>query len=222
MTTKTTFHLSLSRRAQLRMWMAQRDASTLIAPLALALLCLLIGIGLARQLVRPVERAASAPPAILIIATARAQALPTPFPTAAPRLVVAYDQPNGAAFPDPIPLPDPAQWIGRWGDTWIEVAWTPNPVWIMSADLGAHLADVRPVPTAPVAASAPPSYQGASDPPAAGDDTPAYQVSNQPQPGSDQRVVAPQPFVTPAAGELRPWYVDAELLLEESERKESR
>jgi hypothetical protein len=178
MTTRTTFHLSISRwnltRARVRAWLLQRDPYTLVAPLSLALLCLIVALAIVWQLRPPRGGATEQPtslPAIMIIATARAEHLPTPFPTVAPRLVVAFAAPNGIAFPDPIAQPDPSTWIGRWGDGWIEVAWSPNPIWIRAADIGAQLADVRPVPQitiAPVAAPAPAQqYQIDSDLPAA-------------------------------------------------------
>lgn len=176
MTTKTTFHLNISRPAlalaRARAWLTQRDPILLLAVVAAPLIGLLLA-GAIWRMARPAKTTAAAPtalPAIMIIATARAEAYPTAVPTATPRLITAYDQPNGVAFPDPIPLPDPATWIGRWGDGWIQVVWQPNPVWIMTADLGANLADVRPVPSVRIApvgsAPAEQQYHTASESPA--------------------------------------------------------
>jgi hypothetical protein len=160
-TTTTTTALRLAWRDRARTWLAQRDPFGIIA---LVLIAPIVGMLIAAALVRlPPSPAVRTPDPILIIATARAAPLPTaniakamPVPTAPPRLVTAYDQPEGSAFPDPIAQPDPATWIGRWGDGWIEVAWQPNPVWIRAEDIGAELADVRPVPAVVIAEPPPP------------------------------------------------------------------
>jgi hypothetical protein len=194
MTTRTTFHLNISRPAlalaRIRAWLAQRDPILLVAPIIVStLLGLILGVQLWR-IVRPVQTTAAQPTAlapIMIIATARAEQLPTAAPTAPPRLITAYDQPNGVAFPDPIPEPAPSTWLARWGDGWIEVQWSPNPVWIKVEDLGAKLADLRPVPAvqiAPVAAPAEQQYHTASEPPAdelGSPPTPLIQISAEQQ-----------------------------------------
>jgi hypothetical protein len=186
-TTKTTFHLSISRPAlavaHVRAYLAQRDPLALLF-LALALL---IAVALLRPHAAPASVAVQpTPEPIIMIATARAELLPAPalarasapLPTAVPHMVWAYVSPNGAQFPDPIPAPDPRTWIARYGDEWIEVMWSPGPVWIRSADIGANLADIAPVPPVRYAPVGPPQ-------PAA--DQPSYQVDSAP---------APQPTLT--------------------------
>lgn len=148
----TTTRLRLPLRDRARAWLAQRDPLILIAAAVLPLVALLL-IGAVWRAQRPAQTATVQPTLapIMIIATARAVELPTAVPVQ-PRLITAYDQPNGSAFPEPIPMPDPATWIGRWGDGWIQVQWQPNPVWIRTEDLGANLADVRPaVPSVQIA-----------------------------------------------------------------------
>ena len=181
MTTKTTFHLSMPRWrlsvAHVRAWLHQHDPLVL---LAVPTLLVIVGLILARQITSAPAQAAIPPAPIFIVQTAQAQAMPTSanraaavLPTATPHLVVAFDSPNGIAFPDPIPEPPPATWIARWGDGWIEVQWSPNPIWIRSADIGANLADVRPVPSIVIAPAAP---QPAVAPAAAEQE---YQVANE-------------------------------------------
>jgi hypothetical protein len=160
MQTRTTFNLNISRPALLlakvRSWLAQRDPIALVAPLALALLALIIALGIvwqlhqARQTVPTPTPAIATPGLIVVLETARAAQLPT----TTPRLITAYDQPNGNAFPDPIPEPPASAWEARWGDDWIAVRWQPYAVWVRASDLGASLIDVRPVPQLPTLAPA--------------------------------------------------------------------
>src|SRR5438132_12037834 len=108
--TRTTFRLHITRgqllAAHLRAWLAQRDPLLLFVPL---ITILLIGLAIGSALMQIVRPAAAAPTAqptagmIVVLQTARAVALPTALPTARPRLITAYDAPNGTAFPDPIP-----------------------------------------------------------------------------------------------------------------------
>lgn len=180
MTTKTTFHLSMSRRsllvAHVRAVLAQCDPLLLLGlPIGATLVSLALGFSLYRAISTPAEAAQTTTRPIILIATARPVTTPptraaAALPTAAPRLVTAYTSPNGAAFPDRIPEPQPSSWIARWGDEWISIQWTPNPVWIRAADVGAQLADVQPVPSVelvPVAvplAPAPAPYQVSNEP----------------------------------------------------------
>lgn len=181
MITRTTFRLSISRGslalATIRAWLLQRDPFALLAvPTILLIIGLALGASLFRVIMStPASSAAQATAApIFIVQTAQAQIVPTPagraaaaLPTATPHLIVAFDSPNGTAFPDPIPEPLPSTWIARWGDGWIEVQWSPNPIWIRAADIGAKLADVRPVPQVVIAPAGAPEqeYQVANEPP---------------------------------------------------------
>ena len=183
--TKTTFHLAISwpalAAAHVRAYLAQRDPLALLGILiVMPIISLALGFSLYRAISTPVV-AAEVPTrqAIILIATAQPQRIAAPLPTAAPRLITAYTSPNGAAFPDPIPEPAPSSWIARWGDAWISIQWTPNPVWIRAGDVGAKLADVQPVPAVeliPVAAPLAPvsaQYQVANELPAAQPDATA-------------------------------------------------
>jgi hypothetical protein len=181
-TTKTTFHLSMPRwqltLARVRAYLAQRDPLPLLGLLIVAaIVSVALGFSLYRAIsVVPATAAQPTVAAIFIIQTAQARPADraaAALPTATPRLIVAFTSPNGIAFPDPIPEPQPSSWVGRWGDDWIEIAWAPNPIWIRAADIGARLADVRPVPAVelvPVAAPPPAPvaapYQVANEPPA--------------------------------------------------------
>lgn len=188
--TRTTFHLHITRgqllAAHARAWLSQRDPLLLFAaPLALLLIGLIVGAQfwrIARPSATNAQVAQSTQAPIWIIATARAVVLPTALPTAVPRMIVAYDQPNGAAFPDAIPVPAADHLIGRWGDDWIAVAWQPFAVWVRAEDLGVKLADVRPMPdiqTVPTVAPAPaPSYQVANAPAAPASDAQRYGLTD--------------------------------------------
>jgi hypothetical protein len=152
MINQTTIRLHITRGqlfvAHARAYLAQRDPLALLAGL---LAPLLVGIALTAAYYRSLPPTVLASDPVLIIATAPAALPPAPrasaaLPTATPRLIVAYDQPNGNAFPDAIPIPSADQLVGRWGDDWIGVQWGVQIVWVRAADLGANLADARPVP----------------------------------------------------------------------------
>ena len=161
MTTRTTNHLALDWRAQLRvwratirLWLAQHDRALFASAVLITsmLIGLVLGWALYRSL-QPQQTASIPQPTaglIVVLQTARAVAVPTALPTAAPRLITAYDQPNGSAL-GPIPEPPMSAILARWGDAWLQTTWDSAPVWIMVADLGANLADVRPVPHVQIA-----------------------------------------------------------------------
>lgn len=171
---RTTIHLTLSHAtlltARLRSWLLRHDP---IALASIAIIALLVSGGALRQALQLHSQgtpAAALPTAatLLIIATAQ----PRPIPTAPPvARVTAYASPNGAAFPDPIPQPAPADWIARWGNEWIEVRYSPNPVWIRAADVGAVLTDVATASDPQIHAIPPPVVPAVE---------PAYQVANEP------------------------------------------
>lgn len=95
MTTKTTFHLRISRPAlilaRVRSWLAQRDPIRLIAPFALAILLLAAALVMARQLRAP------EPPTIQ----------PTPALPSDPLIIIRRESALTAA-PLPAPTIDPA------------------------------------------------------------------------------------------------------------------
>lgn len=87
MQTQTTAHLRLPFRDRARAWLAQRDPLLIVAAAALPLIGLLL-VGALWRAQRPTPIAPAiqptALPAIMIIATARAESYPTAVPTATP------------------------------------------------------------------------------------------------------------------------------------------
>jgi hypothetical protein len=162
---------TVSLRPSWRVWWAlwHRLIIGMAALLGLITLALAAAWSIYRAL-PPATPAAQAqqPTSALIMVISTPVPTAVPLPTAAPRMVTAYDQPNGAAL-GPIPEPSARAIVARWGDAWLQTTWDNAPVWILAADLGANLADVRPVPSvviAPVDAPgmAEPAYHVASDP----------------------------------------------------------
>lgn len=170
MTTKTTFHLSLTTRDRLRTWLMTHDPIVL---LAIPLLLLIVA-GLAAH---PAPAAPTAPQPIIMIATALATA-PPPAATAATkasastlaRAVVAYDSPNGRVI-GAIDSGHRYQVVARFGADWLQADVAGSGVvWLLSAevfDLPSGLADLQPT-VAPqvviVAPAAAPTYQTDSAP----------------------------------------------------------
>jgi hypothetical protein len=155
-TAQTTTRLRLAWRDRARAYLAQRDPLVLIAAACVPIIALLIAASAIRgQLVSPAVASAPTPMLpIIIVATARAEALPTPLaqPAAyqppAVRYVVAFAAPNGDVL-GPIVAPQVDAITGRWGDNWLSTLHDGATVWIRVADLGANLANLAPAPASP-------------------------------------------------------------------------
>lgn len=155
-TSQTTTRLRLVWRHRLRAWLAQRDPLVVIAAVCLPIIALLIaGAAIRAQLSAPAVALAPTPPLpIILIATVRAVALPTPLAQPAAyqpptvRYVVAFAAPNGDVL-GPIVAPPLDAITGRWGDTWLSTTHDGATVWIRVADLGTNLANLAPAAPVP-------------------------------------------------------------------------
>lgn len=199
MTTRTTFHLSLSgwamAAARVRAWLFQRDPIAVAGVLAAAIVALLALVAIVATTLRGVPPAATAQPTpqlpIIMIATAQAQHIPTAAATKAAeigptlqRAVVAYDSPNGSVI-GAIDSGRAYTVLERAGADWLHADVSGSGVvWLRTAevfDLPSNLADVQPT-VAPevVYVTAPSAPQTA----------PAYRTDTQPS----------QPAVAPTGG----------------------
>lgn len=203
MTTRTTFHLLISRRdlvlGHIRAYLAQRDP---LALLSLAIVGSIVGLALGRALflaligTLPMSApvlAATPPLPIILIAT------PAAAPTEAqiqvqdvsltiPRAIVVYAAPDGAPL-GAIEAGRGYDYVARSGADWIQVDIAGSGVvWVRSADLTGvpDLADLAPTATPivvveqrPAIQIAAPTLQPPDAPPAPSELEPAQQLERQ-------------------------------------------
>lgn len=195
--TQTTTHLKLPR---VRLDLPPAASLTIIT---FCVICIVALVGRIQSSTPSAIAVATPPLPIIIIASplpvvprlvapAGQQVAAVP---AAPRFVVAFAAPDGVAL-GAIPEPALSAITGRWGDTWLSTTHEGATVWVRSADLGANLANLAPVPQVVVqpvyvaAPQAPEPYQTDSEPAQAEQPAPAAPTP-EPQP-VDQRTIAIQ------------------------------
>lgn len=159
MTTRTTNHLALGRRAQARRWIVQHDRAVFAA--SVLVVATLVGIAVGAALYRAIPPSTVSAPTpslpIILIATpvpppptlAPVQQVAAVPPNTLTRAVVAYDAPNGAVL-GAIEAGRSYQLIERYGADWLHADVDGSgAVWLRSADvtgLPSDLADVQPPP----------------------------------------------------------------------------
>lgn len=207
--TKTTIHLSLPRAAR---WLDQIPPALIavFAILAIAASTAAFGRWRATQATQTTAAQPTLAP-IVIIATPRAEVMPTPAAQAAALLphtlhsaVVAYDAPAGNVI-GAIEQGRGYTLLARYGVDWLQAdVQGSGVVWLRAAevlDMPAGLADMQP-PPAPVVVERPvyvsaPAYRAANEPPAATAPETSYEITSAP-PSSDSPA-APAAAPAPAA-----------------------